>query len=170
MTAVPATIDSFEKDLNSFIDFKNINYKLQKDFKKLDTTFNGIALCSVQYLKTATSSKKKLLKNLSFDAIFVDESHFGSSTDKTKNDILEASIQDIRKSIKINIFASGTADKTKKYFGIHPSCIYEWEIEDEAYMKQLQNLNISKEKEQEIVNNMVRRHGKIFKKCLNQKL
>ena len=61
MTAVPATIDSFEKDLNSFIDFKNINYKLQKDFKKLDTTFNGIALCSVQYLKTATSSKKKLI-------------------------------------------------------------------------------------------------------------
>ena len=167
MTAVPATIDSFEKDLNSFIDFKNINYKLQKDFKNLDTTFNGIALCSVQYLKSGTSIKKKKLKDLAFDAIFVDESHFGSSTDKTKNDILEA-CQDISKSIKIKIFASGTADKTKKYYGIHPSCVYEWEIEDEAYMKQLQNLNISKEREREIINNMYKRHGKMFKECLKQ--
>ncbi len=139
MTSVPATINSFVNDLEKYIDFKNINYKLQEEFDTIDETFNGIVFCSVQYLKIDGKSKKKdLLKKMGFDAIITDESHQGSSTDKTKTDILDvdSDVEEIRKNIKLNIFASGTADKTKKYYGIHSSCIYEWEIEDEAFMKE----------------------------------
>ena len=63
MTSVPATINSFMNDLENYIDFKNINYKIQEEFDTIDETFNGIVFCSVQYLKIDGKSKKKdLLK------------------------------------------------------------------------------------------------------------
>jgi site-specific DNA-methyltransferase (adenine-specific) len=166
MTPVIATIDSFTKDLENYIDFKDINYKTQEDFNIIDETFNGIVFCSVQYLKTDSKKKKELLQKMNFDAIITDEAHQGSSTDKTKTEILDvvSDIEEIRKNIKLNIFASGTADKTKKYYGIHNSCSYEWEVEDESYMKELK---ISEVKNKEdIINYMVNRHGPIFSECL----
>lgn len=167
MTSVPATINSFMNDLENYIDFKNINYKLQEDFDIIEETFSGIIFCSVQYLKIDGKSKKKdLLKKMGFDAIFTDESHQGSSTNKTKTEILDVDVdvEEIRKNIKLNIFASGTADKTKKYYGIHSSCIYEWEIEDEAFMKELIR-PVVKNKET-IIEYMVSRHGNTFTECL----
>ena len=167
MTSVPATINSFMSDLEKYVDFKNINYKLQEEFDTIDETFNGIVFCSVQYLKIDGKSKKKdLLKKMGFDAIITDESHQGSSTDKTKTEILDidSDVEEIRKNIKLNIFASGTADKTKKYYGIHSSCIYEWEIEDESFMKELIK-PVVKNKE-DIIEYMVNRHGNTFTECL----
>jgi hypothetical protein len=167
MTSVPATINSFMNDLEKYIDFKNITYKLQEEFDTIDVTFNGIVFCSVQYLKINGKSKKKdLLKNIGFDAIITDEAHQGSSTDKTKTEILDvdSDIEELRKNIKLNIFASGTADKTKKYYGIHISCIYEWEIEDEAFMKEL--IKPVVKNRDDIIDYMVSRHGNTFKECL----
>ena len=167
MTSVPATINSFMNDLEKYIDFKNINYKLQEDFDTIDDTFNGVVFCSVQYLKIDGKSKKKdLLKKMGFDAIITDEAHQGSSTDKTKTEILDldSDVEEIRKNIKLNIFASGTADKTKKYYGIHSSCIYEWEIEDEAFMKELIKPEVKNR--EEIIDYMVSRHGNTFTECL----
>ena len=167
MTSVPATIQSFIDDLEKYIDFKNINYKSQEEFESIDEAFNGIVFCSVQYLKMDGKSKKKeLLKQVRFDAIITDESHQGSSTDKTKLDILDVDndVEEIRKNIKLNIFASGTADKTKKYYGIHSSCIYEWDIEDEAYMKELLKPGLKNRKD--IIDYMVNRHGQTFNECL----
>lgn len=167
MTSVPATINSFINDLDKYIDFKNINYKLQEEFDTIEETFNGIVFCSVQFLKIDGKGKKKdLLKKFGFDAIITDESHQGSSTDKTKREILDvdSDVEDIRKNIKLNIFASGTADKTKKYYGIHGSCIYEWDIEDEAFMKRLTNSDLNYR--QDIMDYMVKRHGNIFLECL----
>ena len=174
MTSVPATINSFVDDLEKWIDFKNINYKLQKDFVSIDDTFNGIVFCSVQYLKTdgknKTDDKKKkeLLKKMGFDVIITDESHQGSSTDKTKADILDVNsdVEEICKNIKINIFASGTANKTKQYYKIPNSQVYEWEMEDEAYMKELMNTNMSEETRNNIISIMVARHGNTFISCL----
>lgn len=149
-TSVVQTIDSFTSDLDNYIDFKGINYTLQGDF---DETRDGIFFCSVQYLKCG--DKKELLKKMGFGAIIIDESHQGSSTDKTKSDILDVEdTNEIRKNIKLTIFASGTADKTKKYYGIHSSCVYEWDIEDEAHMKEGN------------VGYMAKRHGKEFSDCL----
>jgi hypothetical protein len=167
MTSVPATINSFMNDLEKYIDFKNINYKLQEEFDTIDETFNGIVFCSVQYLKIDGKSKKKdLLKKMGFDAIITDEAHQGSSTDKTKTEILDvdSDVEEIRKNIKLNIFASGTADKTKKYYGIHSSCIYEWEIEDEAFMKEL--IKPAVKNREDIIDYMVNRHGNTFTECL----
>jgi len=167
MTSVPATINSFMNDLEKYIDFKNINYKLQEEFDTIDETFNGIVFCSVQYLKIDGKSKKKdLLKKMGFDAIITDEAHQGSSTDKTKTEILDvdSDVEEIRKNIKLNIFASGTADKTKKYYGIHSSCIYEWEIEDEAFMKEL--IKPAVKNREDIIDYMVSRHGNTFTECL----
>jgi len=167
MTSVPATINSFISDLDTYIDFKNINYKLQEEFDTIDESFNGIIFCSVQYLKT-DGGKKKLLQSIGFDAIFIDESHQGSSTDKTKTEILEidSDMEDICKNIKLKIFASGTSYKTNKYFGIHHSCIYEWEIEDEAYMKELIKSTTTLSNKENIIEYMSNRHGNTFIKCL----
>ena len=89
MTSVPATISSFVNDLEKYIDFKNINYKQQDEFVGVDESFNGIVFCSVQYLKIEGKyNKKDALKKMGFEAIITDESHQGSSTDKTKNEIL----------------------------------------------------------------------------------
>jgi hypothetical protein len=169
MTSVPSTINSFTNDLEKYINFKNINYKLQKEFDTIDETFNGIVFCSVQYLKTDGKRKKKdLLKKMGFDAIIADESHQGSSTDKTKKEILDvdSDVEEIRKNIKLNIFASGTSDKTKKYYNIHRSCIYEWEIEDESFMKEL--IKPSVKNREEIIDYMVSRHGNTFTECLEK--
>jgi hypothetical protein len=175
MTSVPATINSFTNDLEKYMDFKNIKYKTQEDFDTIDDSFSGIVFCSVQYLKTdgkniktdGKNIKKDLLKKMGFEAIIIDEAHQGSSTSKTKTEILvvESDVEDIRKNIKINIFATGTADKTKKYYKIHNSCIYEWEIEDESIMKELY---LSKNTD-DIFNYMFRRHGQEFIDCFEDK-
>jgi hypothetical protein len=168
MSSVKDTIPSFIEDLDKWIDFKDIKYKeLNAEFDTIDETFNGIVFCSVQYLKIDGKSKKKeLLKKMGFEAIITDEAHQGSSTDKTKTEILDvdSDVEEIRKNIKLNIFASGTADKTKKYYGIHSSCIYEWEIEDEAFMKEL--IKPSVKNREDIIHYMVNRHGNAFTECL----
>ena len=179
MTPVPGTINYFVKDLDKYIDFKSIEYKIQ-DKDELDTidtsSFNGIIFCSVQYLKSdKKGTKKDLLKRFGFDAIITDESHQGASTDKTKMEILDVSsstdmniIEDIRKQIKLNIFASGTAEKTKQFYKIHPTCLSEWEIEDEAFMKELVKTT-DQQVIVEIKSIMNYRHGPEFLECLEDK-
>uniref|UniRef100_A0A6C0E1D4 Uncharacterized protein n=1 Tax=viral metagenome TaxID=1070528 RepID=A0A6C0E1D4_9ZZZZ len=162
MTAIPSTISSFVKDLSSYIDFDTINYKIQKedDFESIDIDFNGIVFSSVQYFKAGDIEKKKeSLRRLNFDVIFTDECHLGCSTSKTKKNILEIENSVIIEGMneKLNIFVSGTSDKTKKYYNVPKDCVYEWKLEDEAYMKSMS---------EESINTMSIRHGKVFKECL----
>ena len=88
MTSVPATIKDFIKDLDTWDIFKNIKYKTQEEFENIDTNFKGICFVSTEYLKIDTKKQKKQLKKLDFDACIFDESDFGSSTEKTKEDII----------------------------------------------------------------------------------
>lgn len=157
MTSVPATIESFMSDLETYIQFDGIQYKTQKDFTKIESDFEGIIFSSVQYLKTKGTSKKDILQRLNVDVCIFDESHMGSSTEKTQKDIIKSINEDI-----INIFASGTGDKTRKFYRIPSKNIYEWDIEDEAYMK-----NIEDPISMEI---MISRHGPLFEECLKDKL
>ena len=164
MTSVPDTINDFIQALETYINFSNIKYKVQKedDFNKIEDNFVGIVFSSLQFFKTDAKKKKDLLIKLNFDAIFNDECHLGGSTLKTQKNILEINsetiIDDINQNIKLNIFASGTSDKTKKYYKIKSSCVYEWEIEDESYMKHINN--------KEIQDIMIARHGLLFNDCL----
>jgi hypothetical protein len=167
MTSVPATIDSFTDDLETYVDFQNIIYTTQDKINTLEKNYKGIVFCSVQYLKSdGKINKKELLQTIDFDAVITDESHLGSSTDKTKTEIIDLKdIDEIRKCAKISIFASGTSSKTKRYYGINSSFVYEWETEDECFMKQLlKETTINRE---EINNSMIKRHGPIFSDCLN---
>ena len=165
MTSVPSTIDSFRDDLEKYVNFKNIKYCFQEKLNKLNKEFNGIVFSSVQYLKNG-ANKKDYLKNIDFDVIITDESHQGSSTNKTKTGILETDekisdiFNDLCKKIKLNIFSSGTPDKTIKYYKIHESCVFQWELEDEGLMKSL-----NREIKQENIDIMNNRHGNIFQKC-----
>lgn len=160
MTSVPATITNFIKDLEEYTDFKHINYKRQDNFESTDEQFKGIVFCSVQYLKTdGKIAKKDILKRIGFELIVADECHLGGSTDKTRSEIIDFDndiVDDIRKGIRLSIFASGTADKTIRYYGIKPSEVFEWEIIDEGHMKN---------KKEENKKCMVQRHGHIFIEC-----
>ncbi len=165
MTSVPDTIKSFIKDLDEYIEFKNIKYTNQEEFKNLSNNYKGIVFCSVQYLKTNSDEKKKQLKKLNFDTMIIDECHMGSSTIKTEKEILNVDVETIRSNIKMNIFASGTSDKTKKFYKIKN--IYDWSIEDESYMKRLINSEINEDSKNEIIKIMKNRHGDEFEDCLN---
>ena len=162
MTAIPDTIIDFITSLDSYIDFKDIKYKIQKedDFNTIENDFIGIVFSSIQYFKKDNNAKIKLLKKLNFDVIFNDECHLGGSTLKTQKNIIEIQDDTILDGIKINIFASGTSNKTQKYYKIKPSCVYEWTIEDEAYMKQISY-------DKDIENILISRHGSYFKECIN---
>ena len=163
LTSVPATIDSFEKDMREYVEFRDIPFVLQKDVDSLDSTFCGIVLCSTEYLKMDPNFKKRnFLKRMNFDASIIDESHQGSSNDKTKDDILDVNSQydSLLLNSKITIFASGTSQKTQRYYRIPKAHVFEWEMEDESYMKQLN-------KNPEVTNLLVSRHGNKFLECLN---
>ena len=159
MTSVPSTIKSFINDLQKWDIFKHIVYKEQKDFSKLKSDFKGICFTSVQYLKNDNEegTKKTQLKKLEFDTCIFDECDFGSSTEKTVSDIL-AITKNINSQIKI--FASGTANKTREFYKIPNELIYNWDIEDENFMKTISN--------KENYNLMCSRHGPIFEKYFKQ--
>ena len=165
MTSVPATIKSFTDDLDKFIAFRNIKYKTQDEFDTIDDNFVGVVLCSTQFLKTKskTTDKKELVKMMDFDVIITDESHFGSSTEKTKTEIIDEDVVDAIMKNKVTIFASGTPDKTKKFYGIKSSYVYEWETTDESYMKKL----FIEPRNEFALEYMSRRHGPMFLECYN---
>ncbi len=161
MTSVPSTIKSFINDLQKWDIFRHIVYKEQKDFLKLKSDFNGICFTSVQYLKNDNEegTKKKQLKKIGFDACIFDESDYGSSTEKTIENIINFT-KSIKDEFKINIFASGTANKTRLFYKIPEKYTYNWDIEDENCMKSLDNPDNLKF--------MHARHGDIFKEYLSK--
>lgn len=175
MTSVPSTILNFIKDLEEYITFKDITYyRLQaNNEEELLIDINSLSLCSIQFLKNdANGNKKEFLKKQMYDVILIDECHYGSSTNKTKNNIIDVdkNIKDIRKRIPISIFSSGTSMRTQKFYKIKNSCIYEWNLYDESQMKLLHNDNYENN---DIINNMILRHGNIFNDviddyCLNR--
>lgn len=171
LTSVPATIASFVKDMEKYVEFRDIPFVLQKDVDSLDSTFCGIVLCSTEYLKMDPNSKKRdFLKRMNFDTSIIDESHQGSSNERTKTDLLEEAencdidkgIQTIAKNTKLTIFASGTSVKTQRFYRIPKQHVFEWEMEDESCMKQILTKNKT-----ELVDLMVSRHGGKFLECLN---
>ena len=135
MTPVPDTIDNFIDELNKYNEFKNIEYINQNKFLNINDDFKGIAFCSVQYLKNDKKDLKiKKLKELNFEAEIFDECHFHSSNDNTFNKIINIYDKDI-----IQIFASGTSNKTEYYNNIPDKHVYRWTVEDENYMKKIVN-------------------------------
>lgn len=174
MTSVVSTIKSFINSLHSYIEFKDIKHIEQDKFISIDEKYEGIVFCSVQYLKINSSIKKEQLKKLNFDVIVTDECHLGSSTIKTKKEIFNISteyvidedVNELVENIQIKIFASGTADKTKIFYKIPTSCIYGWKQIDISCMKKITQKG---EIDNETIDFMKKRHGKLFLDCLDDK-
>lgn len=162
VTSILPTINDFITSLNKFIEFKDIKYIQQDEFSILNENFNGIVFCSAQFLKTNSSiNKKKILKQIDKCIVF-DESHLGSSTDLTYEEIITI-IDSYDKNNKfLKIFASATSDKTIAHYNIPNSCISIWSIIDEANMKILLNKNKESEEYKESYKFMINRHGKYF--------
>jgi hypothetical protein len=157
MTSVPSTINDFTNTLDTFIDFQDIEYTHWKQTNYPPVDFQGIMFCSTQYLKVGnTIEKTEWLKNLCVDMIIIDESHDGSSTITTKN------ILDIAQTTKKIIFVSGTSKKTEYFYTIPETCIYKWELIDEAWMKKLQT-----DFQMSFLDDMIKRHGELFRDCWN---
>lgn len=70
------------------------------------------------------------------------------------------------RTIRLRIIASGTAEKTCRYYRIHPSNIFEWDIDDESVMKQIYKNNFHSEKCKGFISDMSRRHGVFFQNCI----
>jgi hypothetical protein len=162
-TAIPATIHSFIKDMNNYFDFEDIKYQHQKDGEKIDSSFEGIYFCSIQYLKSKADEKIQFLKDVSFDVMISDEAHIGSSTEKSKKNIInventsiDKNIDELQKSFNIVIFATGTPGKTKQYYKIPNKQIYDWDYID---------INLMKEQKYDLLRN---RHGHLFDDVMEQ--
>lgn len=130
MTSIPDTLEPFVNELNRFYEFKDIKYKSQKEFDSIDENFNGILLCSVQFLKTKNKNKKDIIKL--FDSHIFDECHFHSSNSNTLKNIIN-----VDEEKRLQIFASGTSGKTEWFYEIPNRCIYKWGVNEEAIMKNL---------------------------------
>ena len=132
MTSIPDTLEPFMNELNKYYEFKDIKCKSQKEFNSIDEDFNGILLCSVQFLKTNYDSKKDIIKL--FDSHIFDECHFHSSNGNTLKKIIN-----VDEEKRLQIFASGTSGKTEWFYDIPKRCVYKWDIEDEIRMKKYTN-------------------------------
>ena len=108
---------------------------------------------SNQYLKVSSTTFDKTvqLNKMNFDVMVFDESHQGSSTLKTHENI----ISQIKTDSKLVLYASATGRRTKNFNSIPNNCEYLWNIFDESLMK---NLPLSSEN----LALMVRRHGTDF--------
>ena len=168
MTSVVSTIKGFINSLNTFIEFKDIKYVEQNDFGNIDMNFKGIVFCSVQFLKIDSDSKKAQLKNIGFEAIFIDECHLGSSTIKTKmcvfnkdnDDEINSDVDELCRNIKLCVFASGTSDRTKLFYNIPNKCVYEWTYFD---INCMQNIN----HDEKSLKCLKKRHKAQLINCLN---
>ena len=128
MTSIPDTLLPFKNELDKYYEFKDIECKSQKEFGSIDDDFNGILLCSVQFLKTNYDNKKHIIKV--FDAHIFDECHFHSSNGNTLKKIIN-----VDEEKRLQIFASGTSGKTEWFYDIPKRCVYKWDVEDEIKMK-----------------------------------
>lgn len=167
LTSVPSTIINFINDLEKYLVFKDINYhKLGGTKDEIFISLNSLTLCSIQYLKNdVNGNKKEFLKRQKYDVIVIDESHYGSSTSKTKHNIIniDKDTEDIRKTTKVSIFSTGTSRKTQKFYNIKNHCVYTWDLYDESQMKLLDTNNYEDEG---IIDTMSLRHGDVFKKVI----
>ena len=161
-------LSSFISELNKYNEFKRINYKTQNEFMNIDEDFNGIIFCSVQYLKNDNDklfTKKKMLKlkELNCDVCIFDECHIHSTNHNTYMKIINIT----KNENMIQIFASGTSNKTLEFYNVTDNCNAKWDTEDENKMKNIQKLdNI------EFMNNRHSSYGinkDLFKKLLNIK-
>ncbi len=137
ITPAPSeTLTQFSNELfnkfNDFNEFQTNEIKSGKSFDKIKKGDKNIFIISKQLLEKHLDNE--ILKSFNFDLIIYDETHFGGTTDISKN-ILKTFSN--KKTIKI--FLTATFNKVIQHFGIKEKNTLLWDIEDEQNCK---NLNL----------------------------
>ena len=158
ITSIPETLKDYMGEINRYHDFDNLSNSFIVNSKTvsqdIDENFEGIIFSSVQFLKMdKTGVKDNWLLNINADIIIIDESHYGSSTDKTNKKILR---NISKKNKKPMICVSGTPTKTNQFYNIQQT--YEWTFIDESFMRNIDNADI--------YSKMIERHGIEFDECM----
>ena len=151
------TFGEYNDIFNNYIDFDNNNIQiitLDKAGKKVKPIGGKhvVYIVSKQLLGWGgvknedddihEEQKKKLpefknidkhLKGIDFDLIYLDEAHFGMSTDRSQS-ILNSIEKEFKKSTP-KIFVTATYNKPLKVFGVTEECKLTWDINDIDVMK-----------------------------------
>ena len=140
-TPYPDTIEKeYKRDLNVILEFKDLVKRchFQHDGHKLKEGFEGIYFCSLQWTKGQGNLGRtcEMIKKVGFDFYILDEAHLGSLTTKTRN---------ILKTIPQGQYTSGTLERVKEYRNSENSCLYEWNMIEEGFMR-ARDYEILKEK------------------------
>jgi len=150
-TSVKDTIKQFIDIIEGHYDFNDLKYHTLEKNNSISEDFKGIVFTTCQYLKCDTNGLKKgFLEKNNFDAIVIDESHWGSSTTKTISSVLHSIMKNCED--QFIFYLSATPRKTISKYHIPNECIFKWDIIDEGYMK-----NIDK-----FYDNLVQKYGKDF--------
>ena len=150
------TFGEYEYILKTFHQFRNVSIvKLSGKIKENPSTTNHtVFLASKQFLddKINGSSKIKWLSRIDFDLAFVDEVHFGGTT-QLADKALKTYLKDCA-----TIYITATYRKPVSYYNIPKSEWILWDMEDISQMKDLRN-NIS---------SLTNKHGEYFTNCLEK--
>lgn len=149
----PSTFTSYYKELDKFIEFRDIVYQTQEEFTNKSKKNASITFLSNQYSKINQTKKIELINKSNFNIIVFDESQTGSCTDKTIKTLLET-------KPKITMFASGTSDKSEKTYQIDFKI--SWKKEDIAYVNLFLKSDKTSDESKSAKRYLIAKHGEQF--------
>ncbi len=146
------TIPQYKEIFNNYLDFNNLNVidkteinnsKSSKHSK--DNNGNNLYIFSKQTLDYDNNDKEnkkeidkiiKILQDIEFDIIFIDEAHYGMTTDKSEN--LLNKLLDVN---SYRIFITATYNKPLNTFSILDKNKLIWSLENVIDLEQIANYN-----------------------------
>ena len=156
-TAPNETITQYLEIYNSieFQDF-NVIYLNGETKNDIEIKNKNIIISSKQFLQNKTDEKNILsdIKKIYFDICFMDESHFGGTTEKAKN-VLKCYTNNT-----FMIYITATYEKPEKDYDIKKENKILWDLEDVNLCK-----NITNEKN---LQRLYYKHGNIFEECIKK--
>jgi hypothetical protein len=145
--------ETIEQQLNVFdcLQLSDFNVVLLNgDNKTPILSEKNIILCSIHFLKLKINKSNmiKWLSNMNFDMIFMDESHYGGTTDKAKK------VMDIYVKNVFTVFVTATYSKPSSDYNIPENSWILWDLED---IKLCQNIE-----KKESIDKLTEKHGTEF--------
>jgi hypothetical protein len=131
-TAPSETIEQYISLFNSAIEFNDYDVLyLPQDLARLTSENSKVVICSKQYLQSKTGENKiEQLADIQFDCVFLDESHYGGTTELCEK-ILNTYKCDYR------IFITATYQKPTATYNIAEDACLLWDIEDNTLAKNI---------------------------------
>jgi hypothetical protein len=134
-TAPNESIEQYLNIFNTYSQFSSYNIIHLDTNKKPLLTSKNIIICSKQFLHTKINNKSQLkwLKDIKFSMRFIDESHYGGSTDLAQQLLAIYGVD------STSIYISATYMKPSNTYGIVRDAWIMWDIEDVQCCKTINN-------------------------------